>query len=203
MPPTPPNNVIRVGDLYYCCFQDVWFVSSTAKGPWAVTGSVPSQIYTIPTSSPVYEVTNVTVVEDKSNEGEVTFAFAAGLLLGALVASDGCVVYGTGWYYPPYVWYPPYGYLGPPIYYPWRVTYGTGVYYNPTYGIYQSRGRYYGPYGGAGWGAAYNPATGTYARGAAVYGPYAAGAAGRAYNPYTGAYAVVQPCQDRTTQPPT
>lgn len=184
-----PYNVIRVGDLYYCCFQGVWFVSTTAKGPWSVTGSVPSQIYTIPTSSPVYEVTNVTVVEDKSDEGEVVFAFAAGLLLGALVADDGCVVYGTGWYYPPYVWYPPYGYLGPPIYYPWRVTYGTGVYYNPTYGIYQSRGRYYGPYGGAGWGAAYNPATGTYARGAAVYGPYAAGAAGRAYNPYTGAYA--------------
>ncbi|MCE5241466.1 hypothetical protein LLH23_23625 [bacterium] len=184
-----PYSVLRVADRYYCCFQGVWFASNTPSGPWAVTGSVPAEVYTIPPSAPVYEVTNVTVVEDDSDRGEVTFAFAAGLLLGALVADDGCVVYGTGWYHPPYVWLPPPAYFRYPVYYPWRFTYGSGVYYNPTYGIYQSRGRYYGPYGGAGWGAAYNPATGTYARGVAAYGPYASGAAGAAYNPYTGAYA--------------
>lgn len=184
-----PYSVLRVGDLYYCCFQGVWFVSSAPGGPWVVTGNVPSVVYTIPPSAPVYEVTQVTVVDDNSAAGEVTFAFAAGMLLGALVADDGCVVYGTGWYYPPYVWLPPPGPYRYPVYYPWHYSYGSGVHYNPTYGVYEAHGRYYGPYGGAGWGAAYNPHTGTYARGAAAYGPYAAGAAGAAYNPYTGAYA--------------
>jgi len=176
-----PYQVIRVGDMYYCCFQGVWFVSSRADGPWAVTGQVPQVIYTIPPSSPVYTVTNVTVVEDKSDDGEVVFALAAGLMLGMIIADDGCCVYGTGWYYPPYMHHP--------IYYPWPITYGCGARYNPVYGIYQAGARGYGPYGGAGWGASYNPHTGTYARGAAAYGPYRAGAVGAAYNPYTGGFA--------------
>jgi hypothetical protein len=180
-----PYDVIRVGDMYYCCFQAVWFVSASAKGPWVVTGDVPSTVYTIPPSSPVHTVTYVTVVEEESNDDEVAFSFVAGLLLGMIIADDGCCVYGTGWYYPPYIYHG--GYY--PIYYPHPPTWGCGAYYNPHYGIYQSGARYYGPYGGAGWGAAYNPHTGTYARGAAAYGPYRAGAAGAAYNPYTGAYA--------------
>jgi hypothetical protein len=47
-------DIIRVGDLYYSCFQGAWFVSSTPKGPWKLTDSVPSEIYTIPPSSPLY-----------------------------------------------------------------------------------------------------------------------------------------------------
>ena len=35
------NDVIKVGDLYYLCFQAVWFVSTGPAGPWEVTDAVP------------------------------------------------------------------------------------------------------------------------------------------------------------------
>jgi hypothetical protein len=99
--------------------------------------------------------------------------------------SHGCVVYGTGWYYPPYVYYPPYGY---PVYRAYPHSYGVAAYYNPYTGSYARGAAVYGPYGGAGWGAAYNPTTGTYARGVSAWGPYEAGYAGQAYNPRTDTY---------------
>ena len=77
------KDIIKVGDLYYMCFQGVWFMGRSPNGPWEVTGSVPGQIYEIPISSPSYHVTNVTVVEDNSDA--VVFATAAaytGLMIG-------------------------------------------------------------------------------------------------------------------------
>ena len=47
-----PDRVIRVGDLYYLCFQGVWFVSKSPNGPWKVADSVPAVIYTIPPTRP-------------------------------------------------------------------------------------------------------------------------------------------------------
>ena len=35
------KDILKVGDLYYMCFQGVWFVARAATGPWEVTGSVP------------------------------------------------------------------------------------------------------------------------------------------------------------------
>ena len=55
------KDIIKVGDLYYMCFQGVWFMSRTPTGPWEVTGDVPKAIYAIPVSSPSYSVTYVTV----------------------------------------------------------------------------------------------------------------------------------------------
>ena len=55
------KDIIKVGDLYYMCFQGVWFMSRTPTGPWEVTGDVPKAIYTIPVSSPSYSVTYVAV----------------------------------------------------------------------------------------------------------------------------------------------
>jgi hypothetical protein len=173
------KDVIRNGDLYYMCFQGVWFVSSTPSGPWEVTGSVPSTIYEIPPSSPAYNVTNVTIIED--DDDEVEFATAAAYT-GMMVAW-GCVVWGTGYYYPPYVWYG--GFY--PGYYPFYPTYGFRATYNPWTGAYGRAAFAYGPYGGAGVGARYNPRTGTYARGAVAWGPYGARGAATAYNPRTGA----------------
>ena len=95
------KDIIKVGDLYYMCFQGVWFMGRSPNGPWEVTGSVPGQIYEIPVSSPAYNVTNVTVVEDNSDA--VVFATAAAYT-GMMVAW-GCAVWGTGYYYPPYVYY--------------------------------------------------------------------------------------------------
>jgi hypothetical protein len=175
------KDIIKVGDLYYMCFQGVWFQSRSASGPWTVTGQVPKEIYEIPISSPSHNVTYVTV-EDDSDEW-VTYAAAAAY--GGMMVAWGCAVWGSGWYYPPYVWYG--GYY--PAYFPYYPTYGYGARYNPWTGAYSRGAAVYGPYGGAGVAARYNPRTGTYARGAAAWGPYGARGVAEAYNPRTGAYA--------------
>ena len=175
------KDIVKYGDLYYMCFQGVWFMSRAATGPWEVATSVPQEIYTIPASSPVHHVTYVTVEDDDDDEW-VTFAYVAaytGLMIGW-----GCAVWGSGWYYPPYGFYG--GYY--PIYHPYPHTYGMGAWYNPHTGAYGRGYAAYGPYGGVGMGASYNPRTGTYARGAAAYGPYGSRSVAQAYNPRTGAY---------------
>jgi hypothetical protein len=175
-----PNKVIEVGAEYYMCYQGLWFVSSSPQGPWQVAQTVPQVIYTIPPSSPVYNVTYVTQVP--ASAGYVTASYTAGYMgmfvagaaVGAIVAS------GTGYYYPPYAYH---GY-----YYPYAATYGYHT-YNPYTGAYGVGGAAYGPYGSAHWGTSYNPNTGTYARGATTSTAYGKQAVGEAYNPYTGASA--------------
>ena len=175
------KDIVKYGDLYYLCFQGVWFMSRSPNGPWEVASTIPAQIYTIPASSPSHHITYVTIQEDNDDEW-ATFAYTAaytGMMIGW-----GCAVWGSGWYYPPYV-----GYGGfYPAYYPYAHTYGMGAWYNPYSGAYGRGYAAYGPYGGVGMGASYNPRTGTYSRGAAAYGPYGSRAAGQAYNPRTGAY---------------
>jgi len=178
------KDIIKVGDLYYMCFDGVWFMGRSPNGPWEVTGSVPDQIYEIPVSSPAYNVTNVTVIEDNSDSVE----FATAAAYSGMMVAWGCAVWGTGYYYPPYVYYG--GFY--PAYYPYYPTYGFHASYNPWTGTY-SRGMVaYGPYGGAGVGARYNPRTGTYARGAAAWGPYGARGVAGAYNPRTGTSAATR-----------
>jgi hypothetical protein len=179
------DKVIKVDNLYYLCSQGIWFMSSNPAGPWTTATSVPSSIYTIPPSSPIYNVTYVT--QTTTSDGNVQSSYTAGYLgsfvvgvtVGAIIAG------GTGYYYPPYFYY---GGVYP-IYHPYAATYGYGSYYNSYTGAYGVARGVYGPYGGATGYAGYNPYTGTYARGGSVYGPYGSASAGRAYNPYTGAYA--------------
>jgi hypothetical protein len=173
------KDILKVGDLYYMCFQGVWFMSKSPTGPWEVTGEVPKAIYEIPPSSPSYNVTYVTVQE--SNDDAVVLATAIAFT-GVMIAW-GCAVHGTGYYYPPYMHYGAY-----PVYYPHYPTYGYGASYNPWTGTYGRSAVAYGPYGGAGVSAKYNPRTGTYGRSAAAYGPYGSAKVGQAYNPRTGAY---------------
>jgi hypothetical protein len=173
------KDIIKVGDLYYMCFQGVWFMGKSPTGPWEATGSVPGEIYTIPASSPSHNVTYVTVQEDKDD----TAVYVAAAAYTGMMIAWGCVVWGSGWYYPPYV-----GYGGfYPMYRPYYPTYGYHASYNPWTGAYGRGVSAYGPYGGAGVGARYNPSTGTYARGAVAYGPGGARGAASAYNPRTGA----------------
>ena len=184
------KDIIKVGDMYYMCYQGVWFMSNTAKGPWTIATSVPDEIYKIPPSSPANSVTYVKVEDEDDSDDWVTYAAYAGY--SGLMIGWGCAVWGTGWYYPPYYWYG--GYY--PVYYPYWRTYGYGAWYNPYTGVYGTAGRIYGPYGGAGFGARYNPSTGTYARGAFAYGPYGARGA-FAYGPY-GARGAAQAYNPRT-----
>ena len=176
------KDILKVGSLYYMCFQGGWFKSSTPSGPWEVTGAVPQQIYEIPISSPSYHVTYVTAEDDDDDDDWVLFASAAAYT--GLMVGWGVALWGTGYYYPPYI-----GYRGfYPAYYPHFPTYGYGARYNPWTGSYGRGAAVYGPYGGAGVGARYNPRTGTYARGAAAYGPYGARGVAGSYNPRTGVY---------------
>ena len=86
---------------------------------WEVATSVPQQIYTIPTSSPVHHVTYVTVEEDNDDEW-VTFAHVAaytGVMIGW-----GCAVWGRLVLPALFVLWRLY-----PIYYPYPHTYGMGA----------------------------------------------------------------------------
>jgi hypothetical protein len=177
------KDIVKAGNDYYMCYQGVWFVGTSASGPWHVASSIPAEIYTIPASSPVHHVTYVVVQDSSPNDEWVTFAYAAGYT--GLTVAWGCAVWGTGWYYPPYVHYGAYY----PIYYPHFPTYGYSAWYNPWTGTYGRSAVAYGPYGGMGATARYNPHTGTYARGAVAWGPYGARGAAQAWNPRTGAYA--------------
>ncbi|MCK5438902.1 MAG: hypothetical protein KAI97_03110, partial [Gemmatimonadetes bacterium] len=163
-------DVILANDVYWLCYQGVWFRGGTPQGPWNLADEVDPDIYSIPPSSPVYHVTYVKIYE--STEETVTVGHTSGYT-GTYVVS-GVVVWGTGYYYDPWIYYDPF-YPYYPVYYPYAYTYGAGTYYNPYTGTYARGAAAYGPYGGAGYAAAYNPATGTYARSAAAYGPYQAG----------------------------
>jgi hypothetical protein len=186
------DKVIKVGDVYYLCLQGVWFMSPNPTGPWTTCTSVPQEIYTIPSSSPVYNVTYVT--QTGNPDGTVTSNYTAGYLgtfiLGA--ATGAILADGSGY------WWPPYCYGG--YYYPYPGTYcgayygGYGYHYPTPYydsatGAYGWKQTAIGPYGSATRGAGYNPYTGTYARGASVSTPYGSRSAAQAYNPYTGTYA--------------
>jgi hypothetical protein len=197
------DKVIRVGDVYYLCLQAVWFISTTPQGPWTVASSIPQVIYTIPPSSPVYNVTYVTQTTVSNGNVQSSYtagyvgAFVVGAAVGAILAS------GSGYYYPPYIYHPPYGY---PVYYPYATTYGaygaygTTAHYNTATGAYGVSQTVSGPYGTATRGASYNPYTGTSARYATASTPYGSRSAGQAYNPYTGAYGATKQGSSPTAQ---
>ena len=108
--------VIRVDDKsWYACQDGVWFVATSMNGPWLVADTVPAVIYTIPPSSPVYYVTYARVYQ--ATPTYVYVGYTPGYM-GAVVAPGGVVVYGTGYYYSPWVGRYWYGY---------PVTYGMGV----------------------------------------------------------------------------
>jgi len=176
------SDVIRIGDLYYLCFQGVWFVSRSPEGPWQVSDGLPDVITTIPPSSPVYHTTYVQVYD--TTPTTVVFGYTAGYI--GLYVARGCVVFGTGWYHRPFIYHPPHMHW--PIYHGHPVSFGVHAHYNPHTGAYVRGAAVYGPYGGAGRAAAFNPHTGTYARSASAWGPYGGSAAMRAYNPRTGAH---------------
>ncbi|AWG45983.1 hypothetical protein AM586_09915 [Massilia sp. WG5] len=182
-----PDRVIKVDRQYYLCENGVWFYSSAPTGPWTTAPSVPSQIYTIPPSSPVYNVTYVTQTTAPNGYVDASYTagyfgtFVMGMAVGAIIAD------GSGYWYPPYYHYPAYG--GYPVYRPYAATYGVGSFYNPYTGAYGASRGVYGPYRGTTGSASYNPYTGTYARAGSAYGPYGSRAAAGAYNPYTRASA--------------
>jgi hypothetical protein len=112
------SQVLCVSGQYFACDQGVWFVSPSAKGPWTVSDTRPAQVDSIPPASPVYNTKYVYVYESTP---EVVYVGYTPAYMGCY-PYGGVVVYGTGWYYPPYI--------SPYAYYPHPVTYGCSVHYN-------------------------------------------------------------------------
>ena len=180
---------------WYAVENGVWFNSTSVRGPWVVAAKVPAAIYTIPPSSPLHYVTYVKTYS--ATESTVYVGSTPGYHGEYVDPVSSVVVYGTGYYYDPWIgtaWYGPpvtYGFGVATTYTPWGgwgLAFGVGwawgaatVYSGWGYGCYP----WWGPYG---WGYAYGPpvywggaAVGY--RGAAVWGP--GGWAARTNNVYT------------------
>jgi hypothetical protein len=150
--------VIRVDDkAWYACQDGVWFLAASLSGPWQLAETVPAVIYTIPPSSPVYYVTYVRVY--RATPTYVYVGYTPGYY-GAVVAPGGVVVYGTGYYYSPWVGRYWYGY---PVTYcmgvgmawtpwtSWAFGFGFGWPYDPMW--YRPPAPWWGPYYGWGYNA--------------------------------------------------
>jgi len=143
-----PTSVIQDAGRYWACEQAVWYVAPTPKGPWTVSDRRPPDIDQVPPSAPVYNTRYVYVYQ--STPEVVYVGYTPGYV--GMYPYYGTVVYGTGFYYPPYI--------GPSVYYPRPMTYGFNVIYNPWVGFgfgygYGSpffySGMRFGPYYGPGW----------------------------------------------------
>jgi len=136
--PNTPAPVIRVDPkTYYMVQNGVWFSATAPKGPFAVAAAVPAVIYTIPPSSPLHYVTYVRIYG--STPTVVYVGYTPGYY-GTVLSSDGVVVYGTGYYYPPYIG--PYYYYPPPYY---TYGYGAGFTVGLFFGFAMGGGGWYGP----------------------------------------------------------
>jgi hypothetical protein len=188
--------VIRVNDKNYFAVENaVWFVGPAPVGPWVVAMSVPAEIYSIPPSSPLHYVTYVKVYG--STPDIVYVGYTPGYYGTAVSSTTTTVVYGTGFYYPPYVgtyWY------GAPYTYGVGVasTWSSGTGWSFTIGVGYSAGGFYYPwwgpwgyYGPCCWGTAWGYGWGGYTS-ANVYGRWGnaayAGTHAAWANPYTGNY---------------
>jgi len=144
-------SVIQDSGKYWCCHQGVWYVAPSPKGPWTVSDRKPPSVDQIPPSAPVYNVKYVEVYQ--ATPSVVYVGYLPGYV--GVYPYYGTVVYGTGYYYPPYI--------GPVYCYPYPATFGVHMTFNPwtgfgvgvTYGTpffsvgihFGGYGRYYGPVG--------------------------------------------------------
>jgi hypothetical protein len=164
-----PTPLIKVNDqTWYALENCVWFAGTSINGPWVVATSVPAVIYSIPPSSPLHYVTYVRIYS--YNSSYIWTGYTPGYY-GTVIGPDGLVVYGTGYYYSPWV-----GsiYIAPPI----------------TYGYYASlawtpwAGWGFGFAAGWAWGASWGYWCG--APCAPYWGPYYGWCHGAYYNGYGG-----------------
>jgi hypothetical protein len=143
--------VIKVADdAFYSVVNGVWFFANAATGPWLVADSVPPAIYTIPPSCPVYYATNVYVY---GSTPDVVYAGYTPGYFGPCLSTDGVVVFGTGFWYPPFinddVW------IGPPLTYGFGAGFACGLATGFAFGLAADHGwgcsPWWGPWHG-GWG---------------------------------------------------
>jgi len=115
------STVLKEGGSFYAVDDGVWFVSNSAKGPWQVATSRPTDVDKIPPSVPVYNTKYVYIYD--VTPSVVYMGYTPGYT-GCYIAGP-TVVFGTGYPYSP--WYGG-------AYYPRPVTWGFGMSYNPWTG---------------------------------------------------------------------
>jgi hypothetical protein len=185
------------GTAYYAVQNGVWFTSALPSGPWVVATTVPPVIYSIPPSSPLHYVTYVYVYG--YTPSIVYVGYTPGYY-GTVVSNSGVVVYGTGYYYPPYI--SPYGWVPAPYTYgvgasfAWSTAAGWALGFGMGMAVGSWCSPWWGPVGYYGWGWYGAPAWGWGAYGGAaaanVYGHWGntayAGTRAAWANPWTGNY---------------
>lgn len=133
--------VVRVNDRYYACEDGVWFVGASPLGPWAVADQVPAAVYTIPPSCPIYYATYCRIYD--SGPDWVCMGYTPGYF-GCYV-SGGCVVWGTGWWWHPWIGNDWYGC-------PWTYGFSVGVRWGFGWGWSVGIGLGSRPFGAPWWG---------------------------------------------------
>jgi Cu/Ag efflux protein CusF len=89
--------IIQVGDRFFAADNGVWFVSTSASGPWSVATEVPEQeIQQIPPSSPVYNITHLHIYQ--STPQVVVVGYTPGYRWS--FPCHGVPVFGTGFHHP-------------------------------------------------------------------------------------------------------
>ena len=117
--------IVRVDvNSFYAVENGVWFTARSLAGPWTIADSVPPAVYSIPPSSPLY---NITFVKVYRSTPELVFVGYTPGYYGTSVShgSGPVLVFGTGYQYTPWignVWYGPpltYGYGSALTFTPW------------------------------------------------------------------------------------
>ena len=116
------STVLQSDRQYYLVEDGVWYVSSSPNGPWVVSDYRPEEVASISPRSPVYNVKYVYIYDSTP---EVVYVGYTPGYTGSYVYYD-TIVYGTGWYYRPWI--------SPRYYYPRYSTWGYSVGYDPWYG---------------------------------------------------------------------
>ena len=161
--------MVRVyGQTCYAVENGVWFVAASPQGPWSVALQVPSVIYSIPPSSPLYYVTFVRIY---NVTGDTVYQGYTPGYQGTYVDPEtGVVVFGTGYDYESWIgelWFgapETYGMAAAVTYTPWTgwaVAYGIGWTWDdstPAMGWGWGAYPWWGPWGwGWAWGPPYYP----------------------------------------------
>ena len=139
--------VLQSERRYYLVEDGVWYVSDNPNGPWQVSAWRPQAVSRIAPTSPVYHVKYVYIYD--STPDMVYVGYTPGYL--GSYPYGGTVVYGTGWYYRPWV--------SPYYYYPRPSTWGFHVSYNPWsgwgFGLSWNWGWGWGPFHTSYWSGGY------------------------------------------------
>jgi len=137
-------SVLRIRGRYYACDNAVWFVADAPTGPWLLADSIPTDdVDQIPPSVPVYNTKYVRIYD--STPDAVYVGYTPGYV--GCYPWGGTVVWGTGWYYRPWI--------GPTYWWPRPYTWGFHAHYTPWsgwgFGVSWSYPFYNVSYGWGGW----------------------------------------------------